>query len=166
MYPARPSIWNSPKGFPQQWKAEKERSALWLYPPVPQKQRGDHRHPLRAMAHPLCDQTSGFLAHYHKSDSGRIPLLSFTVSAPSLICCFRYLIFIYSSTDIFPAFYARPTAPSVCQENRLLCGQVHAPCHPFPLFHFWPEGSQPRSHHWHTGQAVSFFVQKNHCHQQ
>lgn len=51
------------------------------------KQRGDHRHPLRALAHPLCDKTSGFLAHYHKSDSGRIPLLSFPVSAPSLICC-------------------------------------------------------------------------------
>ena len=77
--------------------AEKERSALWFYPPVPKKQRGDHRHPLRAMAHPLCDQTSGFLAHYHKSDSGRIPLLSFPVSAPSLICSSWHLHLMFIS---------------------------------------------------------------------
>ena len=77
--------------------AEKERSALWFYPPVPKKQRGDHRHPLRAMAHPLCDQTSGFLAHYHKSDSGRILLLSFPVSAPSLICSSWHLHLMFIS---------------------------------------------------------------------
>ena len=77
--------------------ATAQRSALWFYPPVPQKQRGDHRHPLRAMAHPLCDKTSGFLAHYHKSDSGRIPLLSFPVSAPSLICCSWHLHLMFIS---------------------------------------------------------------------
>lgn len=76
--------------------AEKERSALWFHPPVSQKQRGDHRLPLRALAHPLCDQTSGFLAHHHKSDSGRIPQFSFPVPAPSLICCL-----LASASDVY-----------------------------------------------------------------
>ena len=42
-------------------------------------------------------KASCFLAHYHKSDSGRIPLLSFPVSAPSLICCSWHLHLMFIS---------------------------------------------------------------------